>query len=1082
MRFNLFVKTVVVCVAFLSVTFSVVAQEDTDNKAIDDYNFAVWLYNGSKYNLAVESYEDFLQNHPKHEKVVDARFGLGQSFFHLDKFKKAAGQYEIVRSKYEDFSQMPEALFQLAQTRVALEHFGTAETLFSEVRSRHSKHYLADWAMARQAACLISLGKFKEAEDLLKRFIGKYTAPGKSADKVPGTQQMFAKLDQARVKATDAFLNLVEKSVFYHALAQFNQKRFADAEKSFNLFLAQYPESKLLEEARFRLAQSLYQQKAHAKAAAAYKPVADGEGEFADVASFERGLALYKAGKLKDASAVFAGMAKRFPKSPQAPRAQLYSGTFLFEAADYKGAIGRLKPLADAGKELADEAAYWLGMSLLKAGKSAEAEKTFADAMRSFPRSSLAGDIQLGLADAQLAQNKFESVAEAFRDYSQKFQKSDQAPRALYSACVALHRADKYTRSDSLCAKFVKTFSGDKLVTQVLFLSGENRFLLKTYGQAAARYNEFLHRKDASMDRIARAHFRLAWVHMYAKRYEDALAELGKIDVAAADKTILVEVNYLKGVCLFESEKYSKAIQALSAYLKAGDHSRFGDDALLKLAVSHSKRNKKKEAARSFKRFLREYPGSELVTQAQYQLAECYYDLKQYAKGIENYMEVVEHEPAGKLSPYAMFGLGMCYYDQGKWAESVKTFGYVTDKFKNSELVPQAFYRKGRGLVKLKKWAEAEQAFRALLTAAPNHELARTAQITVGTCLQEQKKWVAAAAAFKAVIDKYPEGKDQAGIYYEQAWSWREAGKEDNALAVFGDLAENFPKDAVAADAYFYLAEAKYREKSAKSSKSDTPEQRTRRLDEARALYENVLAVSKDKRLADKVHYRIGWCYWLIEKYNEAAAEFDKLIKDFPHSDLLPDALFQAGQSYARTGKPVTAIERFEQLIGNSKFADFKYLSDAYLGLSDCKIILSRPTEAIEHLTVIIAKYNKPHAPAQAHFLMGKAQFDLKQYDSALASFNEVTRHTKSELGAEAQFYIGQVLQSKQDYKAAVVAYLRVLALYPQYKQWVVGATFESGKCYAALGDNAEARKAYQSVVNNYKDTKWAGLAAERLK
>lgn len=1081
MTLNCSLKAVAVWVAFLSVVFSVAAQENMGDRAIDDYNFAAWLYNTGKYKLAVESYQNFLKNYPEHEKTADVQFGLAQSLFHLDKFEEADRQYEIVRSKYGDFSQMPEVLFQLAQTRVALNKFAEAESLFAELRNRYGEHYLADWAMARQATCMISLRKFSEAEALLKTFIGKYTTTNKSAEDVPATKQMFEKLAQTGVKAGEAFLSLIERSVFYYALAQFNQDRFADAVSSFELFVVKYPKSKLLNEARFRLAQSLYRQEAYAKAAESYKPVADGTGEFADAASYEWALALYKAGKLKDASEAFAQMAKRFPQYRQAPNAQLYAGTILFETADYNGAVAHLGPLAEAKKELADEAAYWIGMSLLKAGKSAEAEKAFADAMHDFPKSSLAGDMQLGLADARMAQDKFEQAAEAFHAYSQKFQNSNQAPRALYSACAALHRADKYSESDKLCGEFLTKFKKDELIPHVLFLSGENRFLLKNYDQASVRYTELLERKDASKDRVSRVHFRLAWAHRYANRYDEALAELSKVDPSAAGETIAAEASYLKGVCLFESKEYPAAIQSLDTYLNARDHSRFGDDALLKLGVSQIKQDKKTNAVKSFERFLQEYAGSELLSQAQYQLAECYYDLKQYSKAIANYKKVADRDPPDELSPYAMFGLGLCHYDQQKWSEASQIFGQMADKFGKSELVLQALYRKGRCLVKLQKWAEAEQTFLTLLASSPKHELARTVQITIGTCLQEQKKWADAATAFKAAIDNYTAGKDQPRIFYELAWSLREAGREADALAAFAELTRNFPDNALAADAYFYLAEAKYGEKPQNPEKAEPQEQKAKRLDEARALYAQVLATSKDNRLADKAHYRIGWCCWLAEKYQEAAAEFDKLITGFPTSDLLADALFQAGQSYAKAGQPAVAIERFKQLIDNPKYAQSEYIPDAYLSLSDCQIILNQLAEAIENLTIITTKYEKHRVVPHAYFLLGKAQFDLKKNDAALTNFTEATTRTKAEVAAEAQFYIGQVYQSKEDFQSALVAYLRVIALYPEYRQWSAGATFESGKCYEKLGDSAQARNAYQNVVSNYGDTKWADPATERL-
>jgi TolA-binding protein len=314
---------------------------------------------------------------------------------------------------------------------------------------------------------------------------------------------------------------------------------------------------------------------------------------------------------------------------------------------------------------------------------------------------------------------------------------------------------------------------------------------------------------------------------------------------------------------------------------------------------------------------------------------------------------------------------------------------------------------------------------------------------------------------------------------YEQAWSWRQAEKDENALHVFRQLADKYPKDALAADAYFYLAEAKYKIKP-EAAAAEKQEARAKRLDEALSLYGKVLDTSKDKRLADKARFRMGWCHWLMDHYAKAAEEFDRMVKDFPESDLFADALLQSAQSYAKDGQTGTAIERFRQFIADKRSAKHEFLPDACLGLANCLIITDKHAEAIEPLENLAKKSTDDRILVQANFLLGKARFNLRKYENAEESFLEVTKRTKSETGAEAQFYIGQIAQAKSDFKAAIMAYMRVIALYRDHRDWVAGAMFESAKCYEALGDKAQALKAYDDILKNFNDTKWAKPAAER--
>jgi len=1052
------------------------AQEAGADQATDDYNFAAWLYNDGKYGLAAESYQAFLDSYAGHTKAGEARFGLAQSLFHLQKFAEAATQYEKLCAGPADFSQMPEVLFQFAQSRAALERFDLAEKTFAELSERYPEHYLADWALARRAACLLSTAKTTQAETLLDTFLARYAPGDQLPKKVAATRDMLAKLKEADIDADDAFLGLIERSVFHRAVVSFNAEKYGDAQTAFESFLTRYPKSDLADEAAFRLAQALYQQEQFGTAAERYRAVGDGKSDFAAPSAFERGLALYKAGDLKGASGAFADMAARFSEHEKAGTALLYAGTFLYEAGDYRGAVERLRPIAGSESPSAVEAAYWLGMGLLKEGKPAEAEQVLFEALERFAKSDRRGDMLLGLADARLAQDKAEPAAEAFARYARDFHAEPQAAGALYAAAVALHRAEKYAEADGLCDELLKTFSRDVKAPQALFLSGENRFLQKQYDAAEKRYLDFLARKDTSAEPVARAHFRLAWIHRYAARFDKAIEALSAMDRDAAGEQVAAEADYLHGVCLFETGAYGEVDAAFDAYLKGADTSRFGDDALLKLAVGRLRDGRLKEAAQTFERLLKDYAGSEIAAQARYQLAECYYDLKDYAKAVRGYRAVLSDDKAADLRPYAMFGIAQSHYDQQEWAAAAQAFGELADADSDSALAPQALLGKGRSHMQEHKWSDAALALRALLDAHAGDELARPAAVMLGTCLQEQGKWDEAASVFGKIVTDYPRGDDMARLYYELAWSRREANKEPEALQAFEELVRQYPKAPLAADAYFHLAEARYLD----PIRGEDPKDRTARLDAARELYEKVLAVTQNGRLADKAYYRIGWCLSLTAQHERAAQMFDKVADEFPKSDLAADALFQSAQAHALGGSREKAIERYSSLVESTRHKDFENIPEVYVGLGDCLAGLNRTEDAIRYLTVVTTRFPDRPAAAQAFFLKGKALYEQQKYAEALDNFQNATRRTKAEEGAKAQFYIGQVYQAQSQLHEALKAYLRVMAIHSRHREWAAAASYESGKCYEALEQWNEAREAYDRVLGDYKDTQWAEPATAR--
>jgi TolA-binding protein len=195
----------------------------------------------------------------------------------------------------------------------------------------------------------------------------------------------------------------------------------------------------------------------------------------------------------------------------------------------------------------------------------------------------------------------------------------------------------------------------------------------------------------------------------------------------------------------------------------------------------------------------------------------------------------------------------------------------------------------------------------------------------------------------------------------------------------------------------------------------------------------------------------------------------------------VPDALLQAGEALARLGKPADAIERLSKL-ADPKFKDFPHAADARFRLGEAQAVLGRHEDALATLSAIEQAYPGYAAMAEVQFGIGKALYDLKRLDQARQRFERVLGMTETETGAKAQFYVGETFLAAGDPREALKAYLRVVSpLWNAYTEWAAAAQFEIGKCYLGLQKPKEAREAFQTVMDKYKDTKWAQPARDEL-
>jgi TolA-binding protein len=104
------------------------------------------------------------------------------------------------------------------------------------------------------------------------------------------------------------------------------------------------------------------------------------------------------------------------------------------------------------------------------------------------------------------------------------------------------------------------------------------------------------------------------------------------------------------------------------------------------------------------------------------------------------------------------------------------------------------------------------------------------------------------------------------------------------------------------------------------------------------------------------------------------------------------------------------------------------------------------------------------------------------RYDEALQAFTDVVSRRTDELGAEAQYRIGETLFAQRRYREAIPALMRVPEAFPNAKDFIAESYLKAGECHLKLGEKAKAIKAYQSVLKSHRSDNFAREAERRLK
>lgn len=103
--------------------------------------------------------------------------------------------------------------------------------------------------------------------------------------------------------------------------------------------------------------------------------------------------------------------------------------------------------------------------------------------------------------------------------------------------------------------------------------------------------------------------------------------------------------------------------------------------ALYRHALEHLRGGRHADAAAGFREFLRRFAKHDYADNAQYWLAECYYDLKDFVTAVREFRKVADEYPAGNKVPDALLKVGLAYVALGNEAGGRSTLRELAERY-----------------------------------------------------------------------------------------------------------------------------------------------------------------------------------------------------------------------------------------------------------------------------------------------------------------------------------------------------------------------------------------------------------------
>lgn len=1120
MLLRLTMASVVVAICGLATTSSIAQDkapklEAPSDAAIAAYTDAANLQNNRKYEYAALDWEKFLKNFPDTELSPQADHYAGVCWLQLKDFKKAAPHFEAVVTKWKNvpkFNLVEDGFLNLGWCQYQLglndQNGGAgsfakaADTFYKSIKEYPKGKYvdqvlyflgdslyLQSTALANESDALRADGKVEEAKAK-----GAEAAKRKLASISP-----LKKLVEEHPKSTMRASALYALGVTYE-----ETKQYPNAAEIFATFLKEFPENKLATEVQMRTAETVAQAGLAAKAAnnkaeakEAFEDAATRFGEVAavegfaqaDHATFRQADCLLELEKWSDAAKLYAVIPEQFPQSNYVNDAILNAGRYFYRAGNYGDAQTWLDKAVAANTADSPEAAHWLCKIYLNDDGPQKAADLAEKVLPSAGKSEFLVDLKLDQADAlfEIDAKRPQSLA-LYEKIAEEHPSHRLAPQALYNAAFTALDLKLFAQGVKHAENFLTKFPEDVLVPDVKYVQAECNLLQDNYAAAESAYRDLVENYP-SHENLALWQIRLAWALYLQDKYAEVIDLLGPLAEKFQSADEIAEANHLVGASQFALKNYGPANTALSAALKANPKWRMADATRLLQSQALFHTDKVKEAIKSVKQLIVDFPNSTRLPEANFRLGEFEYALDNFAASAAAYDKVLA---AGKSEfvPFSLWGKGWSELKQDKFDAAIASFTSLIDDHPKHELTADATFARGMCRRHNGDNKGAVQDIDQSIAAGLSDIYTADAQYEKGQAQSALKDYKGAAKSFAAALKAAPKGPLADKCLYELAWAYKSSDQAKPALENFAKLAKEHPKSEYAAEAHFHVGDDLYQRKE---------------YAKAAAEFAEAASGADTDSLSEKSLYKLGWCNYELKKYDQSLQNFQAQVKKYPNGELKADGLVMVAESLFNLEKHEEALPAYvaaREATKNSENAtdDMKALVLLHGGQSAYE--LKKFDEALAMLEPVVADYAKTSFVPQAQFEIGRSLMGQGNYADSVKAFDEA--RTKASLAgnqglkARALYMKGAAYFAQKDYANAVKTYDYATGIFSgnsltdEVKKWLGYATYEAGQCYYVQVRDAKskqkraeliknAKKYFEDVVKNYPGHAVANQAQKQL-
>lgn len=589
-----------------------------------------------------------------------------------------------------------------------------------------------------------------------------------------------------------------------------------------------------------------------------------------------------------------------------------------------------------------------------------------------------------------------------------------------------------------------------ELSKEASFLHAKSEFDLGNYDKAISLFLDY-QKENGNTEYTDLVNEMLSEAYLNTKNYERGIRYIESLSsLSPKIKLAYQRVTFLKGIALYNGSRYHESIEPFKKSLVYNVDDKLGAEAYYYIGEALTRGKKYKDSEFYYQSAIES--NIDLVhLQSIYGLAYAYFNLKDYQEAF-NTFKIFETRyirvGSNKYFQDILIRMGDCSYVLKDYESAINYY----DKALEESSILGAYIHFQKGLVY--RYAEnlnnARESFKVVLNRFPNSDKADDALFQIGQIEFESGNNETTIENAKNLIANYPDSKFLPYALLNEAVAQNNLGNQSSTIENYTIILDRFPRHATANSALLGLQEL-----AGAGQFSDFD-----------SYLEKYKKANPNSEALENIEFETARALFYNQNYNDAIKAFDKFRKAYPESALLTEVTYFSADSWYRLDKADKALEYYYQIADEHNYSKFRRIQQRIADLESEKGNLARANNY--YLTLKSSDGNFKDTN-NANFGLLSNHFSLKNYDSAIYYGEALMEGSRvsSEMSSNAYLLLGKAEYNRGNLNEASDWFLLLINDSPDERG--AEAKYYVSKIFYENGDYNNSLKSLFELKDEYR-------------